>query len=111
MSVHRIHVFISHSWAYSDHYDTLSAWIFEENWSTGQASLDLRDYSVPRHDPIHDAPNSQALRDAIFARIRRSHVVVIPTGVYASYSSWIKKEIDGAKGYGKPILAVYPWGQ
>lgn len=111
MSVHRIHVFISHSWAYATHYDTLSAWVFEERWSTGQASLDFRDYSVPRDDPIHNAPNSKALRDAIFARISRSHVVIIPAGMYASYSSWIRNEIDGAKGYAKPILAVYPWGQ
>jgi len=111
MSVHRIHVFISHSWAYSDHYDTLSGWIFDERWSMGQASLELRDYSVPRHDPIHDAPNSRALQEAIFARISRSHIVIIPTGVYASYSSWIRKEIAGAQGYAKPILAVYPWGQ
>lgn len=30
--------------------------------------------------------------------------------MYASYSKWIQKEIDGARMYGKPILAVNPWG-
>jgi hypothetical protein len=38
-------------------------------------------------------------------------VVVIPTGMYASYSKWIAKEIQGAKDYGRPILAVNPWAQ
>ncbi len=28
----------------------------------------------------------------------------------ANYSKWIQKEIDGSVAYGKPILAVIPWG-
>lgn len=111
MSTRQIHVFISHAWAYSDHYDTLEKWIFQEKWSSGQASLDFRDYSIPRHNPIHNVTSTQALRDAIFNQISRSHVVVIPSGMYATHSNWIQKEIDGAKLYGKPILAVNPWGQ
>ena len=38
-------------------------------------------------------------------------MIVIPLGMYASYSKWIKKEIDGAQSYTKPILGVNPWGQ
>lgn len=111
MSTHQIHVFISHSWSYSDNYDTLAEWIFNEPWSVGQASLDIRDYSVPRNDPIHNAQNDKQLRDAIYNQISRSHVLVIPTGMYAHHSKWIQKEIEGAKLYGKPILAVNPWAQ
>lgn len=111
MSTRQIHVFISHAWSYSEHYDTLASWIFNERWSVGQASLDFRDYSVPKSNPIHSAGSTQQLRDAIFNQISRSHVVVIPSGMYANYSKWIQKEIDGAKGYKKPILAVNPWGQ
>lgn len=111
MSTHQIHVFISHSWAYSGHYGTLSSWMFDKKWRKGQASLDLRDYSVPKDDPIHNAPTIRQLKNAIYAKIARSHVVVIPTGIYASHSKWIRKEIDGAAEYGKPILAVNPWGQ
>ena len=29
--------------------------------------------------------------------------------MYAHHSKWIKKEIDGAKYYSKPILAVNLW--
>ena len=110
MSTRQIHVFISHAWSYSDHYNTLASWIFNARWSVGQASLDFRDYSVPKNDPVHNARNDAQLRAALYDKISRSHVIVIPTGVYASYSKWIQKEIDGSASYGKPILAVNPWG-
>lgn len=111
MSTRQIHVFISHAWAYSNHYDTLEKWIFQEPWSVGQASLNFHDYSIPRNNPILNVTSTTALQAAIFNQIARSHVVVIPSGMYASYSKWIQKEIDGAKAYDKPILAVNPWGQ
>lgn len=111
MSTRQIHVFISHSWWYSNHYDKLAEWIFGEAWSVGQASLDFRNYSVPRDDPIHNAPNDAALQEAIYRQIGMSHVIVIPTGMYAHHSKWIRKEIDGANYHRKPILAVNPWGQ
>ena len=66
---------------------------------------------MPKNDPIHDANNDKQLKEAIFDKIGRSHVIVIPMGMYASYSKWIQKEIDGAVDYAKPILAVNPWGQ
>lgn len=106
MSTYQIHVFISHSWAYSGHYQTLSSWIFGNRWSFGQASIDFRDYSVPKTDPIEGARNDSQLKERIHAQISRSHVIVIPTGMYANYSKWIQKEIDGGVLYGKPILAV-----
>lgn len=106
MSVHQIHVFASHSWTYSGHYSTLYDWIFGNAWRFGQASLNLRDYSVPKDDPIHDAPTARALREAIYRKIDRCHVIVIPTGMYVNYSKWIQKEIDGAQDREKPILGV-----
>lgn len=111
MSTRQIHVFISHAWAYSTDYSTLASWIFEERWSVGQASLDFRNFSVPKDNPIHNAASDRALKEAIFNQIARSHVVVIPMGMYAAYSQWIQKEIDGAGSYRKPILAVVPRGQ
>lgn len=110
MSTKQIYVFISHSWSYSGHYDTLSRWVFDKNWSVGQISLKFQDLSVPRDDPIHNTNNDTQLKQALFYRISQSDVIVIPTGMYANYSKWIQKEIDGSKEYGKPILAVDPWG-
>jgi hypothetical protein len=111
MSARQIHVFISHAWAHSGHYDTLASWIFGENWSVGQASLNLRNYSIPKDDPIHNVTSTLQLKNAIHSQIAMSHVIVIPTGMYAAYSNWIQKEIEGSKHYAKPILAVNPWGQ
>jgi hypothetical protein len=111
MSTWQIHVFISHSWQYSEHYDTLAEWIFSRSWRSGQASITMCDFSVPKTDPIVGAGTDAELQAAIYAQIARSHVVVIPTGMYANYSKWIGKEIRGAAHHSKPILAVNPWGQ
>jgi len=114
MNEHRIGIFISHSWSYTKHYDVLSDWIFDGNWGVGQAPnripINFVDLSIPKDDPIHNAPNAQALQQAIYEEIAKSHIVVIPTGMYASHSKWIGKEIEGAQG-NCPILAVNPWGQ
>lgn len=107
---YQIGVFISHSWKYSEHYDKLSEWIFQDNWNSNGTPVLFLDYSVPKDDPIHFAPNEATLRAAIFAKIAAANVVVIPTGMYAHYSKWIGKEIEGSQMYGKPILAVDPWG-
>jgi MTH538 TIR-like domain (DUF1863) len=111
MSNPQVHVFISHAWKYSHHYDTLAKWIFENPWRFGQATIDFRDFSIPKTDPILNAGNDQQLQAAIYNKIARSHIVVIPTGMYANYSKWIQKELDGADYHRKPILAVDPWGQ
>lgn len=106
-----MNVFISHSWDYSGHYDRLAEWIFVENWETNGVRVNFFNTSVPRDDPIHNAPNAAALKTAIYYRIVNSDVVVIPTGMYVNRSDWIQKEIDGARLYAKPILAVNLWGQ
>lgn len=106
MSTHQVHVFISHSWNYSGHYNTLAEWVFGRTWRFGQAAADFRNYYVPRSDPILNANNDRQLKDAIHRQISRSHVIVIPTGMYTHYSKWIGKEVEGAGLYGKPILAV-----
>lgn len=111
MSIHRVHVFVSHSWAYSEHYAKIHEWLFGKSWRFGQARIEFKDYSVPKDDPIHNAGNARELQAAIYRHISPCHVVVIPTGMYTAYSKWIQKEIDGAQQYSKPILAVNPWGQ
>ncbi len=99
-------LFISHSWAYGDAYEKLV------NLLDAAAYFSYRNYSVPKDDPIHDAPNSQALYDAIKEQMSHANVILIMAGKYATYSTWIKKEIKIAKNEfisAKPILAVKPW--
>lgn len=100
-------IFISHSWTYGDHYKRLIEFLDSDPY------FYYKDYSVPKDDPIHDAPNERALYEAIKKQIIPVHVVIILAGVYSTYSKWINKEIKIAKtefSRPKPILAVAPWG-
>jgi hypothetical protein len=101
-------LFISHSWAYSDAYEKLTDLLDNASY------FSYRDYSVPKDDPIHDAPNSAALYEAIKHQMSPCHVVLMMAGVYATYSTWIKKEIAIAQTEftnQKPILGIKPWAQ
>lgn len=111
MAKYSVDVFISHSWSYSEHYETLAEWFFDTAWQANGLNITFNDLSVPKDDPIHYANNTSQLRAAIHSRIVQSDVVVIPVGMYASYSKWIGEEISGANIYSRPILAVNPWGQ
>ena len=86
-------IFVSHSWSYGSHYKRLIEFLNEASY------FPYKDYSVPRDDPIHNAPNQAALYDAIRRQISYAHVVVILAGVYASYSNWIDKEIRISKSW------------
>jgi len=100
-------IFISHSWAYGDAYDKLVGLLDDAPY------FSYRNYSVPKNDPIHNAPNQAALRDAISNKMNGCHAVLILAGVYASYSKWINEEIALAnRGFQnpKPIVAIQPWG-
>ncbi len=99
-------LFISHSWSYSDDYQRLV------NLLDDRAYFTYRNYSAPKNDPIHNAPNSQALYEAIKSQMAPSSVVIIMAGKYSTFSTWIKKELQIAKRefvFPKPILAIKPW--
>ena len=96
-------LFISHSWAYGDAYDKIVEMLDEQG-------LNYYNHSVPKDDPIHTKGTQKELRAAIDAQIKGTSCVLILAGVYSSYSKWINEEIDIAKSYGKPIIAIEPWG-
>lgn len=101
------HLFISHSWSYSNTYDGLI------NLLDKDKNFLYKNYSVPKDDPIHDAGTDKELYEAIKVQISKASVVIILAGVYATYSKWINKEIKIAKEefvYPKPIIAVEYWG-
>ena len=106
-----VSVFVSHSWANSGHYDTLANWIFVERWKVNGTPIFFINTSVPRDNPIHNAKNTEQLRAQIYAKIASSHVVVCPTGMYSTHSTWISRELGGAQLYGRPVVGVNPWAQ
>jgi len=72
--------------------------------------FEYKNYSVPKDDPIHNAPNAAALEAAIEAQIKPVSAVLVVAGVYSSYSKWIDKEISIAQKLQKPIIAIRPRG-
>ena len=99
-------LFISHSWNHSGAYDKLVGLL------DAKIYFAYRNYSVSRDDPIRGTRTDTQLRNAILRQMAPCGVVLILAGVYATYSSWINKEIELAK-YGfssrKPIIAIEPW--
>lgn len=98
------HILISHSWDYSDQYDTVKGWLNASSY------FRWTDYSVPITKPL-DVDGIRAQKQSIRNRISMCSCVIILSGMYVSYSDWIDFEIDTAVSLGKPIIGVKPWGQ
>lgn len=100
-------LFISHSWEYSDAYEKLIELLDNKPY------FSYNNHSVPKNDPIHNAPYDYQLYNAIKNKINGTHVILIMAGVYSSHSKWIDKEIKIAQEEfitAKPIIAIEPWG-
>ena len=97
-------LFISHSWNYSDAYESLV------NLLDSRPYFAYKNYSVPEDNPIDDAFSDALLEAAIKRKMQLCSCVIILAGVYATYSKWINKEIKIAQDLGKPIIAIEPWG-
>ena len=98
------HILISHSWNYSDQYETLKSWLDSSpyfNWT---------DYSVPITKPLYYGQEQQ-LKDLMQKRIALCSCIIVVSGMYVTHSKWIDFEIDTAAVKGKPIIGIKPWGQ
>ena len=104
-------IFISHSWTYKHHYYDLLHLLRN---CQSHPDVEIIDYSVPEHDPIHDADNVRDLCNAIKNQMAPAQVVIMLGGMYSTYSKWINKEIALAKckfQKPKPVLLVRPRGK
>ena len=97
------HLFISHSWNYSNTYNDLIRLL------DSKAYFSYKNYSVPKDDPIHNAPYDYQLKAAIRNQMQHASCVLILAGVYSTYSKWINIEIQLAQEMGKKIIAIEPW--
>ena len=96
-------LFISNSWAYNHQYEGLVKLLDAAPY------FSYKNYSVPKDDPIHNAPTNLALKAAIRRQMDSTSCVLILAGVYSTYSKWINIEIELAKELGKRIIAIEPW--
>ena len=100
------HLFISHSWKHSNHYERLVLLLEVRRY------FDFKDYSVPYYDRL-DANTKRAIYNGIKAQMTPCSAVLVVAGVHASRSIWMPVEIEIAKtGFArpKPVIAVIPYG-
>jgi hypothetical protein len=101
-------LFISHAWDYADDYNRLVALL-------NASLLFLWDnLSVPQESPLGmlaKLPKSHRnIVRQLDERILKSDCVLVLAGMYVAHRGWIQSEIEAAKEFHKPIIAVEPRG-
>ena len=84
-------LFISHSWSHGNAYEELVALL------DAARHFQYQNYSVPKNDPVHNAPSVEALSVAIKKEMLFCNVVLLMAGKDATYNKWILREIKIAK--------------
>lgn len=94
-------IFISHSWAHVNDLKSLRN-LLE---SRGYFSVEFTEF--PPTDSINSM-NTYYVRQRISERIAASDIVLGIAGIYASYSDWMKWELDKATVH-IPVKATQPF--
>ena len=97
-------VFISHSW---DHVDALKR-LRKMLENRGDFKVEFTEASP--ENPIQSVKNKD-IRMELRHRIEQSDIVLGIAGMYASYSDWMRWELNRAKEYHIPIIGIIPRGQ
>ena len=102
-------IFISHAWKYGDEYDRLITLL--DNFP----NFKYRNYSAPQYQPLHnldctDVVTASEIKDAIQRKIRPVNAVLVISGMYYNYRTWMQYELDTAANMYKPIIAIQPFG-
>lgn len=99
----RYKLFISHAWDDHDHYVRLVRVLH------AQPDFAWDNHSVPKDDPLHRR-SPTALREGLRRQLHYCHALLVIAGMDAPSSKWMREEIEIAASYGKPIIAVRPYG-
>lgn len=102
-------LFISHAWRYGDDYTRLT------NMLDNATNFYYRNYSAPKDKPLHnidttDVRTKDQIKQAIIRKISPVNAVLVISGMYYNYREWMQCEIDVAKRFNKPIIALKPYG-
>jgi UDP-N-acetylglucosamine 2-epimerase len=94
-------LFISHAWSYGEDYYRIVEML------DAAPNFSWRNFSVPEDDPLHGG-SARQLREGLDRQMRRVHVVLVLSGVYATHSGWMQEELAIAEAYDKPIVGIFP---
>ena len=104
----RYRLFISHAWDYKGEYEGLV------NLLNTDRGFSWDNLSVPSGNPLPTSiflPKSyRFLVRQIDELVSKSDCLLVLAGMYVAHRGWIQSEIDAAKDFGKPIIAVQPRG-
>ncbi len=107
-SQRRYKLFISHAWDYGEEYEALVKLL---NAAIG---FYWDNYSVPEERPLPTLialPKSyRCLVQQLDARITQSDCLLVIARMYVAHRQWIQSEIEAAKEFRKPVIAVEPRG-
>lgn len=96
-------IFISHAWAYDERYEGICRLL------NSVSDFRWRDYSVPRSAPIVDRGTEIGVRiltRLLDEQIRQCSCFILVAGMFVYHRDWVQREINIARQYGKPIVAV-----
>ncbi len=96
-------LFISHSWSYSEPYNSMV------NLLNNRLFFTWVNYSVPETKAFGHMAKYK-MKEELREQIRPVNCVIIIGGMWANYSDWIQFELEFAKSINKPILGVRPRG-
>lgn len=97
-------IFISHSWGHVNDLKNLRKFLEDR----GYFHVEFEEASP--EEPIN-SENSAYIRRRLKEKISNSDIVLGIAGIYASYSDWMKWELDTAIAEEVPIVGVIPCGQ
>ena len=96
-------LFFSHSLMYKNALKTQKKFLDDAEHFT------YYDRSLDPEDPIHSSESEDELDEAIEDKVQGADAVVILAGVFQDYEKWVRKEIEHAKKYKKPVIVIEPW--
>lgn len=97
-------VFISHSWAYVDDLKSLRKLLIDRGY------FNVEFEEATPDEPIN-SENSAYIKSRLKKKIIEADIVLGIAGVYASYSDWMRWELDTAIVNDIPIVGVIPRAQ
>jgi hypothetical protein len=102
-------LFISHAWDYKDEYEGVVRLL------NGDITFRWENLSIPFNEPIATPPllskSYRHILRQIEEKIKQSDCMVVLAAMYVNHRGWIQSEIEAARDFGKPIVAVRPRGQ
>ncbi len=104
----RYQLFISHAWDYRSDYERLVELL------NGYPFFEWDNLSVPVDQPLAtllELPRSHRyLVRQLDERISKADCLLALAGMYVAHRGWIQSEIEAAKDFHKPVIAVEPRG-